>query len=107
MADGSGRVHGHSGIREIILLHNRDDVIQLSRLLPVLEKTDFHKAMHCLGFLVKPGAAFSEAGEYLLINKITIGRNALAATGVQGENPKDYRSFGNCKGEFKIDFKKP
>lgn len=33
-----------------ILLHNHDDILQLGKLLPVIEKTDFHRAMFSLGF---------------------------------------------------------
>ena len=38
-----------------ILLHNHDDILQLARLLPVIEKTDFHRAMYSLGFPAPAG----------------------------------------------------
>lgn len=43
-------------IEKMILLHNRDDVVQLARLLRVLEKTEMHKAMFNLGFPVTAGS---------------------------------------------------
>ena len=36
--------------RDKVLLHNHDDICQLSRLLPILQKTDFDKALFTLGF---------------------------------------------------------
>ena len=46
---------------EAMLLHNRDDVLQLARLLPVLEKTDFHSAMYAFGFPVLTAGAAHDA----------------------------------------------
>ncbi len=39
-------------LRHKILPHNHDDVLQLYRLLKVIEKTDFHRAMSKYGFMV-------------------------------------------------------
>ncbi|MCI2146925.1 MAG: ribonuclease H-like domain-containing protein [Clostridiales bacterium] len=36
-------------LRRQILLHNHDDILQLSRLLPILESCDLHRAMFNLG----------------------------------------------------------
>ena len=38
-------------LEEKILLHNHDDIIQLYKLLPIIEQLDFHKAMFKRGFL--------------------------------------------------------
>lgn len=65
------------------LLHNRDDLIQLCRLLPVIEKADFHKAMYKLGF---------PAGNYITEKIHFRGRN-LCAMGIQTDSPLDYISF--------------
>ena len=44
------------GLREKILLHNHDDVLQLYRLLSALSRVDMHAAMRGLGFpVVIPG----------------------------------------------------
>ena len=47
---------------EIILCHNRDDVLQLARLMPVLRKADLHKAMFSTGFPMKRPSGCSAAG---------------------------------------------
>lgn len=93
-------------IREIILLHNRDDVTQLSKLLPVIEKADFHKAMHCLGFVIKPYTALNDAEDRLHVNKIKVNNTHLVIEGFQGDYPKDYSSFGNNETGFRIEFNK-
>lgn len=56
---------------EKILLHNSDDILQLSRLLPVIGKSDFHKAMAALGFPAGP----------LTVRKISIGKDRLTISG--------------------------
>ena len=35
-----------------IILHNRDDILQLYRLLPVLKNCDLHKALYACGYPV-------------------------------------------------------
>lgn len=40
---------GSGDLLDRILLHNHDDILQLSRLLPVLESCDLHRAMFHLG----------------------------------------------------------
>jgi hypothetical protein len=92
--------------REIILLHNKDDVIQLSKLLPVIEKTDFHKAMHYLGFIVKPVSQYIASGNLLNIKKIFITGKELSATGNQISPSMDYCSYGNSQTGFNINFNK-
>jgi hypothetical protein len=66
-----------------ILLHNRDDVVQLSRLLKVVPKTDFHKAMYSLGFPAGP----------LTVTKIVIQKDVLNITGIQRTINIDYMGF--------------
>ncbi len=70
-------------LEKTILLHNHDDLIQLYRLLPVIAKTDFHKAMYKRGFL---------SGNFL-IKRISIGGKMLTVSGRQLENPVSYISF--------------
>ena len=74
---------GNSELEEKILLHNSDDVLQLSRLIKVLSKCDVHKAMYHLGFPV--------AG--LSVEKIRTEKNSLVITGRQGMKPIDYMGF--------------
>lgn len=77
-------------IKEKILLHNHDDIVQLYRLLKVFEKTEFHKAMFHMGFPVK---SFSESAPHLIIENIDIGKDHLKISGRQHRNPAEYRSY--------------
>lgn len=95
-----------SQIRGIILLHNRDDVEQLSKLLPIIEKTDFHKAMHFMGFITKPTSPFMDCGNLLHVRKIFITEKELSVIGNQGNLAIDYSSFGTSKANFKLNFNK-
>lgn len=70
-------------LEKTILLHNHDDLLQLYKLLPVISKTDFHRAMYKLGFL---------AGNFL-VQKITFKGRDLYILGKQLNSPKDYISF--------------
>ncbi|MDO4546161.1 MAG: ribonuclease H-like domain-containing protein [Bacillota bacterium] len=66
-----------------ILLHNSDDVLQLTRLLRVVSKCDFHKAMFHLGFPAGP----------LIVKNIRLDHKELLVTGLQQGTSLDYRSF--------------
>ncbi len=82
---------------QTILLHNADDVLQLGRLAKVLEKTDFHKAMHKLGF---PAGKNAE----LLVTGIEFGRDFLRISGKQRKNPKDYIAYPESGREYLLAF---
>lgn len=70
-----------------ILLHNNDDVRQLTRLSKAITKSDFHKAMFHMGFPVK-------CGEHLLeVRNIKQTRNGLKVSGVQLRKPIEYMGF--------------
>ena len=84
-----------------ILLHNKDDVNQLSRLLPVIEKLDFHKSMHHLGFPVQISGR--EEG-WLKVDKILLNKRELSVSGVQGNHPIDYTRYGNLAMDFQVRF---
>lgn len=70
-------------LEKTILLHNHDDLIQLCKLLPIISKTDFHRAMYKLGF---------PAGNYL-VQKINITGRELHVRGLQTATAQDYISF--------------
>lgn len=74
---------GDKRLEEKILLHNSDDVKQLARLLRVISKTDFHKAMFHLGFPVGP----------LTVEKINIENNFISINGSQRSICIDYMGF--------------
>lgn len=75
-----------------ILLHNHDDIIQLYKLLPVIEKCDFHKAMFRLGFPCENGN----------IDKIRIKNNAINILGSQKGSYCDYICFPTIESPYSI-----
>jgi len=73
---------GDKDLEAKILLHNSDDVLQLTRLMKVLSKCDMHKAMYHLGF---PSGT-------LIVEKIKTEKNSLHISGRQ-LNGIDYMGF--------------
>lgn len=73
----------NSELRHLIMLHNSDDVLQLSQLLPVLEKSDVHKAFFNLGF---PTSS-------LYVTKISFDSKELKICGNQ-RTPISYSAYG-------------
>ncbi|MGN0703712.1 MAG: ribonuclease H-like domain-containing protein [Lentihominibacter sp.] len=88
---------GDPSLEEKILLHNSDDVQQLTRLLRIISKCDFHKAMYHLGFPAGP----------LIIEKIRTERDFLIFTGKQRKHPFDYMGFmfNDQPAEIKFDMR--
>jgi|GEM_PF-137983 len=82
-------------LKRQVLLHNRDDLAQLSRLLPVIEKSDLHKGLYTMGF---PGT------RDLHIENIELGKNHLRVTGKQRATPLSYYSFGDQTRNCRITF---
>lgn len=73
---------GDPDLEAKILLHNSDDVLQLTRLIKVLSKCDMHKAMYNLGFPVK--VTYSESFiSMLVVEKIKTEKNSLFISGRQ------------------------
>ena len=73
--------------RRQILLHNSDDVLQLTRLIPVIEKSDFHRAMHRMGF---------PAGSPELrwqVRQIRFQKDRIGVEGTQGGRRISYRGY--------------
>ena len=70
-------------LEEKILLHNHDDIIQLYKILPIIEKLDFHKALFKRGF---------PAGRFL-IDQISIKNKELQVKARQVRDSMDYISF--------------
>ncbi len=60
---------GKENLMKTIILHNSDDCRQLCRLLPVIKKTDFHKAISGLGF---PAGSFHVSGIYYKARKLLV-----------------------------------
>ena len=70
-------------LEEKILLHNHDDIIQLYKILPIIERLDLHKGLFKRGF---------PAGRYL-IEQISIKNNELQVKARQLLDAIDYISF--------------
>lgn len=82
-------------IRDVILLHNRDDIMQLSKLLKVLDKCDLNRYLYANGM---------PAGK-LIIDKITAGRQVLEIAGTQRYSPVDFLSYDDFCSGYKAWFK--
>lgn len=74
-------------IKDKILLHNHDDIVQLYRLLKVLEKCDLHRALFSMGFPVKSGSTS------LVIESIIIKGGQLKIHGRQNRGPLEYQCY--------------
>ena len=72
---------------EKILLHNNDDVRQLTRLTKAITKSDFHKAMFHIGFPIKCGPMM------ITVNGIRIRADKLEFYGEQNRLPVIYTGF--------------
>jgi len=101
-------------LRDILLLHNQDDVLQLGKLLPVFEKTDFHKAMYNLGFPVisqdiKPSlqdSSLPAKNIKLSVQDIKLEKAFLKVSGKQISLPVDFVSYGDSSSDCQILFEK-
>lgn len=77
-------------VKQRILLHNHDDVLQLYRLLAVLEKVDLHKALHHMGF---PILAPDPGLPGLIIEKLSVSGNQFQIAGIQNKNAAEYLCY--------------
>ncbi len=78
---------GDPHLRDIILLHNRDDLLQLSRLIKVFDKLDLHRIAFHTGFAVTSG----EKKAY--IRKLAFQKDIFTISGVHKNTSLDYRSY--------------
>lgn len=77
-----------------ILLHNRDDVLQLTRLISLLKYFDLNVAVEKIGFTTKD----------LLVTEYTLSGTQFKTNGLQKNDYIDYISFPNLKFSGKIEF---
>jgi len=89
-------VNRDSALKEKILLHNSDDLLQLYRLIPILSKTNIHKAMFSLGFPCNT----------LSIHTIALEKNTLRILGTQRKCPIDFASFSSPETPYGLFFDK-
>ena len=76
-------------LRSAVLLHNRDDLVQLSRLLGIFNRLDLHRILFYEGFPVLS----KKRGFYL--RAIRFQNSALTLTATAKNCPMDYNSFEN------------
>lgn len=81
-------------IEENILLHNFDDILQLGRLLPIINQTNFHEAMYNLGFPF----------ENFLIEEINISSGVLNFKSKSNINFNDYIMFPTDEFPYRIQY---
>lgn len=62
-------------LMEYILLHNRDDIRQLARLLAIIDRLDLHRIAANMGFPVRLG------GRTAFVNSISLQKNLLVFSG--------------------------
>ena len=92
---------------EKILLHNSDDVLQLTRLMKVIGKCDLHRAMYHLGFPAGKSADGGDDHGIVQVKKIRMEKDHLMVSGMQGIGGIDYMgfSFGDWPAETRFDRK--
>ncbi len=78
---------GDPAARDTILLHNKDDLLQLSRLIKVFEKLDLHQVMFHTGF----AASWKKKKAY--VKKISLQKDALIVSGLHKNIDMDYRCY--------------
>lgn len=77
-----------------ILLHNRDDVLQLTRLISLLKYFDLNVAVEKIGFTTKD----------LLVKEYTLSSTQFKINGLQKNTIIDYISFPSLDFSGKIEF---
>lgn len=77
-----------------ILLHNRDDVLQLTRLISLLKYFDLNVAIEKIGFTTKD----------LLVKEYTLSSTQFKINGLQKNTIIDYISFPSLDFSGKIEF---
>lgn len=78
---------GDPAVRDTILLHNKDDILQLSRLMKVFEKLDLHRILFHNGFVVP----YQDRRIY--IKNIWLRKDSVYISGVHKNIPMDYRCW--------------
>lgn len=73
--------------KDLILLHNKDDLLQLSRLMAIVKKLDFHKIMFHNGFVL------SHEDKRIYIEKIQLLKTKLLVHGSHRNMNLDYNCF--------------
>lgn len=86
--------------KQKILLHNHDDILQLYRILPVIQQTDFHRAMSHLGFPVSGTGRWPQ----LNIGRIRMDNKGLEVTGSYSGPQISYTSYDSGMAPYTCSF---
>ena len=95
-------------IKAKILLHNRDDIVQLYRLTDVLRRADMHKAAFRYGFPVRAAQLAEDSGSacrqgpLLLVDKLELTGGQLTAAGIVSGPSFDEVRFGDEKPSWRF-----
>jgi len=91
-----------------ILLHNHDDIIQLTSLIPIVRKCDIHKGMNKLGFVVKGKEDFSSgiSWENFTIDSIKMNSKEFEVSGKYPGKAFSYHGFSTWDHPYLSEFKK-
>jgi uncharacterized protein YprB with RNaseH-like and TPR domain len=91
-----------NSIKDKILLHNADDVVQLYRLLPVLKQCDLHKALFKRGFPV-----YEPHGSMIMkVKDIRVGQRKMTVEGTYTGEAFIYRSYSGMDRLWDIEYSK-
>lgn len=74
-------------LKEFILLHNHDDIIQLQKIIPILSKLDYHRAFYNLGLPCK-----RKSGALSIFENIKCAKGGIYLQGTTGDS-LDYICF--------------
>ncbi len=87
-------------LEEKILLHNHDDLVQLYRILPVIQQTNMHSAMNSLGFPVKGLNGWPD----LFASTIRVSPQALTVSGEYSGTALSYAAFSSHEWPYQCSF---
>ena len=88
-------------LEDKILLHNHDDLLQLSQLIPVLKQSNIHKAFYSLGFPVLGRSGWPT----LNITSIKRSNKGLEVKGTYYGEAFTYAAFETVSSPFCCEFK--
>ena len=89
-----------AAIRDRILLHNHDDILQLYKILPVILQTDLHSAMNALGFPVRGENGWPD----LFVRVCRATHQSFTISGVYKGDPVSYTSFSTEERPYQCQF---
>lgn len=91
-------------LKQKVLLHNHDDLLQLYRILPVMQQTDIHRAMSYLGFPVAGACGWPQ----LNMGRIRLDFKGLTISGTYGiscgETGFSYLSYDSGTAPYSCQF---